>query len=45
MGYTIINTSSETSTNVNYDVRDDITKSYICLDCSYCINADSLIGK
>lgn len=45
MGYTIINTSPETSTDVNYDVRDDITKSYICLDCSYHINADTLIEK
>lgn len=45
MSYTMINTSSETSTDVNYDVRDDIDKSYICLDCSYRINADTLIGK
>lgn len=45
MGYTIINISPETSTDVNYDVRDDITKSYICLDWSYRINADTLIGK
>lgn len=45
MGYTVINISPETSTDVNYDVCNDINKSYICLDCSYCEIDDYLIGK